>query len=109
MGLNLPLILHYYRTTNLPADSVYRICRCANDADKKICDSIVREFFVREGDLYKQKRIEEELATLDHKSMQYAARAQKAANARWNPNPAPDAETIAEPVAKCQRSPRWNV
>ena len=99
------LILHYYRTANLPAESVYRICRYANDADKKICDSILREFFVREGECYKQKRVEEELVTLELKSRQCASRAQKAANARWNPNPAPDAETIAEPVASVPAPP----
>jgi len=97
-GAYLLLILHYYRTTTLPANAVHRICRCSNDADKEICDSILREFFVRDGEVYRHKRIEEEIVILDHKSEACAARAKIAANARWKPNSAPAASVAAPPA-----------
>jgi uncharacterized protein YdaU (DUF1376 family) len=97
-GAYLLLILHYYRTTTLPANAVHRICRCSNDADKEICDSILREFFVLDGEVYRHKRIEEEIVILDHKSEACAARAKIAANARWKPSSAPAASVAAPPA-----------
>src|ERR1035437_9535751 len=65
---------------------------------KAACDSVIRQFFYRDGDVYRQKRIEEELA----KSLAKSDIRRNAANFSWgkvDANASANASANAHPKA----------
>ncbi|MFZ3191305.1 MAG: DUF1376 domain-containing protein [Candidatus Sulfotelmatobacter sp.] len=85
-GAYMLLMAHYYSTGNpLPADldQLGRICRCLKHDDAQAVTDVLAQFFVRDGETYRHKRIDQELARHQRKAEEYAARAKKAANGRW--------------------------
>ena len=63
-GAYLLLIGHYYVTGRpLPANAsiLHRVCRCTTEADKTAVNEVLAEFFVRDGEVYRHRRIDREL------------------------------------------------
>jgi uncharacterized protein YdaU (DUF1376 family) len=82
-GAYLLLMAHYYMTGRpIPANAeqVHRICRCTTDADKHATDVVLAEFFTLDGVVYRQRRIDEELA----KAVEISTVRRAAANAKHN-------------------------
>ena len=82
-GAYLLLMLHYYGTgSGIPSNAmqVHAICRCTNDAERRAADMVLQLFFYRDGDFYRHKRIDEELATRS----ELRTKRQIAASKRWD-------------------------
>lgn len=82
-GAYLLLMLHYYGTGSaIPSNAmqVHAICRCTNDAERRAADMVVQLFFYRDGDFYRHKRIDEELATRS----ELRTKRQNAAHKMWD-------------------------
>src|SRR5437016_13313950 len=65
-GAYLLVMAHYYRTRRpLPANAsvLHRICRCTTDAEKHATEEVLIQFFSLDGDVYRHKRIDVELAS----------------------------------------------
>ena len=80
-GAYLLLMAHYYRTHRpLPANAsvLHRVCRCTTEAEKCAVESVVGEFFYLDGDVYRHRRIEEELS----KATNISEKRRAAANAK---------------------------
>jgi uncharacterized protein YdaU (DUF1376 family) len=63
-GAYLLLMAHYYMTGEpLPANAeqLHRICRAFADAERHACQSVLDQFFVLEGDVYRNARADEEI------------------------------------------------
>jgi uncharacterized protein YdaU (DUF1376 family) len=110
-GAYLLLMAHYYRTRRpLPANApvLHRVCRCTTDADRCAVNEVLQEFFTLDGDVYRQSRIDRELAkAIDiSEKRSVAARAKhekRAASARANglqvhtqPQPQPQSQPQLE-------------
>lgn len=81
-GAYLMLMAHYYsKHKPLPANAMqlHRICRAFADAEMHAVDTVIDEFFYLDGDVYRNKRIDEEL----DKATQLTEKRRKAANNRW--------------------------
>jgi len=63
-GAYLLLMAHYYRKGPLPANAslLHRICRCENDTDRVVVDKVLAAFFTVDGQVYRHKRIDREIA-----------------------------------------------
>jgi uncharacterized protein YdaU (DUF1376 family) len=64
-GAYLLLMAHYYRTRrplSANASVLHRVCRCTTDADKSAVEEVLAEFFTLDGGVYRQHRIDRELA-----------------------------------------------
>ena len=64
-GAYLLLMGHYYSTRRpLPANAalLHRVCRCTNDEEKRAVETVLREFFTKDGEVYRHQRIDAELA-----------------------------------------------
>jgi uncharacterized protein YdaU (DUF1376 family) len=88
-GAYILLMAHYYSTGKpLPADlnQLGRICRCLKHDDSQAVTEVLAQFFVRDSDTYRHKRIDQELAKHEQVASKYAARAKKAAAGRWPGN-----------------------
>jgi uncharacterized protein YdaU (DUF1376 family) len=77
------LLDHYYATAApLPTEdtALYRICRAFDETERKAVDSIVRQFFTRQGDGYHNSRADAEL----QKQAQIHERLANAGRKRWH-------------------------
>jgi uncharacterized protein YdaU (DUF1376 family) len=82
-GAYFLLMLHYYATGKpIPASAVqvHAICRCTTDAERGAAQHVLQLFFYRDGDFYRHKRIDEELATRS----ELRTKRQNAASKRWD-------------------------
>lgn len=63
------LLMDAYYATEAPlaADEIYAIARAANVAERRAVDKILRKFFIRRGEFFHQKRIDEEIAIYQEK------------------------------------------
>jgi len=80
-GAYLLLMAHYYRThrpLSANASVLHRVCRCTTDADKSAVEEVLAEFFTLDGDVYRQHRIDRELA----KAVDISEKRRAAANAK---------------------------
>jgi uncharacterized protein YdaU (DUF1376 family) len=85
-GAYILLMAHYYSTGKpIPADpeQLGRICRCSKHDDNQTVIQILTHFFVRDGEVYRHRRIDDEIAKQQRVSAEYAARAKAGAAARW--------------------------
>jgi uncharacterized protein YdaU (DUF1376 family) len=92
-GAYLLLMCHYYRKREpLPAhaESLYRICGCMSDSEKRAVDEVLAQFFVRNGEFYRHHRIDRELV----KAAEISEKRGKAAEKRWQEES--DANAYAE-------------
>ena len=75
------LIRAYYHTEKpIPKDQVYRLARAATPAHRKAVDAVLKDFFTLDGDDYRQKRCDHEIARFKDKQ----EKAKRSADARWN-------------------------
>ncbi len=86
-GAYLRLIGEYWNTGKpLPADAerMRRACGCHSEADTKAIEYVLDRFFSREGDVWRHKRLDADLASeIEHRKKRSEA-AKTAAEARWS-------------------------
>lgn len=79
-GVYTRLLDRYYASEQpLPADQVYRITRASSRPERAAVDAVLREFFVKDGDLYRHKRCDAEIERTQEKKR----KAKASADARW--------------------------
>jgi uncharacterized protein YdaU (DUF1376 family) len=64
-GAYFRLMAHYYRKgrpLQANPEQLHRICRCTTDEDKRAVQEVLAEFFTLDGQVYRHRRIEAELA-----------------------------------------------
>jgi uncharacterized protein YdaU (DUF1376 family) len=96
-GAYLLLMAHYYRTRRpLPANApvLHRVCRCTTDVDRCAVDEVLQEFFTLDGDVYRQNRIDRELA----KAIDISEKRSTAARAKHEKSRGPSARANAVQV-----------
>ncbi len=77
------LIRAYYHSEKpIPQDQTYRLARASTPAQRKAVDVVIKDFFKLDGDVYRQKRCDEEIARFKDKQ----AKAKRSADARWSAN-----------------------
>lgn len=97
-GAYILLMEHYYSSgcpINANPSVLHRVCRCADDTERAACDSVVLQFFTKDGDLYRHDRIDEEIS----KSNKIKDKGRDAANKRWHGNANPSVQGNAKPNA----------
>lgn len=95
------LDVYYIREAPLPADQVYRLVGARTDEEREAVDSVLSEFFERDGNSWRQARCDREIAGYVEKS----AQARAAANARWQQSDrkANVERTVSKPNATAMR------
>lgn len=53
---------YYASEAPIPADEVYAIAKAGSAIERKAVDKVLRKFFTQDGESWRQKRVEEELA-----------------------------------------------
>lgn len=77
------LIRAYYHSEKpIPKDQTYRFARATTPGQRRAVDAVIRDFFKLDGDEYRQKRCDEEIARYKDKQ----AKAKRSADARWSAN-----------------------
>ena len=109
-GAYLLLMAHYYRTRRpLPANApvLHRVCRCTTDADREAVNEVLQEFFTLDGDVYRQNRIDWELAkAIDISEKRRAAARAKHEKSRAASAPANAVQVYTQPQPQPQPQER---
>ncbi len=84
-GAYIGLILYYYgREKPIPHNKRYAIAYAHAEQEQCNVDTVLSEFFYRDGDVWRQGRIEEEI----EKRIELREKRKNAAEIRWNKNDA---------------------
>jgi uncharacterized protein YdaU (DUF1376 family) len=99
-------LLDYYYSTGrpLPGDVVqlHRICRVSGSKERAAVRKVLEQFFTLEGGVYRQKRVDAEIAKQAEYKEKLSESGRRGAQKRWShshghPNGDPNGELIAEP------------
>lgn len=76
---------YYERRAPLPADPValYRIIGAQDEAERKACDAIAKQYFTNGDGLLRQPRCDAQIAKEDKLRKEWAKAGKRGANARW--------------------------
>lgn len=84
-------LLDYYYATGRPLprdiDQLFRICRAFTPAEQQAVHSVLKQFFVEDGDVYRQGRVDRELAKQCKYKAKLSEGARKTNLKRWGQSP----------------------
>lgn len=79
-AFNLLIDWYYASEQPISADKAYRVAKAVTKAERSAVDSVLAEFFTKDGDRWANKRCDEEIAKYREKSRKASA----SAGARWS-------------------------
>lgn len=103
------LLDHYYSTAApLPSEmsALYRICRAFDDSEKKAVDSIIRQFFRLEGNLFHNSRADAELARRAEQQERLSNSGKRGAAKRWAEDSPANGQANGPAIASPQSHPQ---
>ena len=76
---------YYVAEAPIAADEPYSIAKAGSPIERKAVDRVLRKFFVLDGDVYRQKRIDEEIASYQAKASTNRENGKLGGRPRTNP------------------------
>jgi uncharacterized protein YdaU (DUF1376 family) len=98
------LRVYYRKEAPIPHVDRYRLTRAISKAQKAAVDAVLQEFFTRDGDLWRQKRCDEEIEAYQAQ----AATNKRIARERTVGRNGNESSTNRSPVTHAEREPKQN-